>query len=133
MTDRRIKQILLLFSVGLIIFNGTTLTADLFTISRQPAVAMKEPGYEYADLKSFITSEKRIGYIKNWDIRHETVHRLLTAQFQLAPVVLDPDETSHPLWLMDSWTPESLTALLAATHGTPLVINKFYKAMALKP
>lgn len=133
MTDRRIKQILLLFATSLIISNSVQLTSVASQFSRQLAVAMAEPGYEYADLKLLIASEKRIGFIKDWDIRHETVHRLLTAQFQLVPVVLDPDETSHALWLIDSWTPESLSPLLAATRGAPLVINKFHKAIALKP
>jgi hypothetical protein len=133
MTDRRIKQILLLFSIGLIIFNSVQFMSAAPTIFRPSAVAREEPGAEYADLKPLTASEKRIGYLKDWDIRHETVHRLLAAQFQLAPVVLDPDETSRALWLIDSWAPESLSSLLTATHGTPLVINKFHKAIALKP
>ena len=107
MTELRVKNLIQLACAAAITANILYSFPFIINSLRTHPGTAPVPGLEYADLKPYTRSRARVGYIKDWTVRHETVHRLLTAQFQLAPTVLDADESSHELSLIDASTPRA--------------------------
>jgi len=99
--------------------------------STQPVV---EPGYEFAGLAPFLAQDRRIGYVTDLDISPESPHtrRLLSAQYKLAPVILDVDNPHHRLILIDA--SESFLAfnLAEKLKAAPVYYNVYGKLLVGK-
>ena len=94
-----------------------------------------EPGFEFADLKHLLFPSQTIGYFTDLDFSSESINtqNFLSAQYQLAPVVLDVNNQQHSMFLIDASTQWMAFHLAEKMRTEPVYSNPYGKLLARKP
>jgi hypothetical protein len=90
-----------------------------------------QPGHEFADLVPYLTHEHTIGYFTDLDFSAESIDTgsFLSAQYRLAPVVLDVNNTHHRLILIDASSRLNAFNLMEKLHATPVYVSPYGKLL----
>ena len=93
-----------------------------------------EPGYEFAGLAQHLADDRSIGYLTDLDFSAESQYtrNFLSAQYKLAPVTLDVDNTYHQLILIDASEPFIAFNLAEKLKTTPVYYNIYGKLLVGK-
>lgn len=83
-------------------------------------------GSQFAGLGAFLGSESHVGYITDRKPTDDaTIARYEQAQYMLAPVVLDLNNTGHKLLIFDCSSDEAALYKMKLAGAVPLKRNQF--------
>ncbi len=114
---------------------------NLFCLSKTFSASLKkqrhqifvEPGREFADFREKLAEVKRVGFLTNKDMSSEgNDGQFLAAQYMLAPIILDLDNSSHPFTILDSTGLISSFDTMNKLGLEPAHINEYGKVLAKK-
>ena len=93
-----------------------------------------DPGLKLADLPQYLKDEHVIGYFTDWDFSPESpnTRNFLSAQYQLAPIVLDVDK-KHKINLIDTTSLPVAMRTMEKLQTTPIYLNPYGKLLAQIP
>ena len=115
-------------------FNASS-TYRTYQRLRAHPVLTADPGFEFSDLAPFLADQPTIGYFTDLDFSSEslTTKNFLAAQYKLAPVALEVDNSRPPLILIDASSPEAAFKLMKRLGAEPVYLNPYGKLLAHKP
>ena len=103
------------------------------SLAKQKYQTFLEPGYEFADFRNKLSGVKRVGFLTNKDMSSEKNDgQFLAAQYILAPIILDLDNTSAQFVIMDSTSLIPSFDFMRKLHIEPIHINEYGKVLARK-
>ena len=118
---------------GLVIAWSVYHTSQLYRVATSPAAQQSnEPGREYADLRSYLKDVRVIGYFtdRNFSSESAQMKYFLSAQYMLAPVILDVNNPRHPLMLIDCQSLILPFDIMQRLHAEMIYINNNGKILA---
>jgi len=97
-----------------------------------PASQTSEPGKAYEDLKPYLYGLESISYFTDRELRPESpqMKYFLSAQYMLAPVLLDVDNPDHELMLIDGQSFVYPFDIMQALNAEMIYINNAGKILA---
>ncbi|MDP2652523.1 MAG: hypothetical protein Q8Q08_00655 [Candidatus Omnitrophota bacterium] len=130
-----IKAAGLVYFLGILVVHGMAACKEFPEARRKALLPLKEPGLEYADLRPFLSKDKRVGYATDRDLSPENnnTYYLLSAQYMLAPVVLEIEDGSQDTVLLDYTHPDGAFEAIWRLGLTPIHDNRYGKLLARRP
>ena len=135
--NKRIKKLFCLnnviFFVIILLVLGNLFydTIGVMAQITKPNKASLEPGFEFKDLQPMLTGVEVVGYLSE---KNQTSSgndgRFLMAQYILAPVVLDLENPSHKVNILDCSNPDAAMSILKIIQAKPVYMNSFGKIIA---
>ena len=128
----------LLFTITLLISTGLNSGILLKEISEGNRLRSQNPalglGYKFAGLENIFKNESHIGYYtdKNLDDAKDAMD-FANAQYRLAPVVLDLNNTRHKFILFDCSNPATALSKIKELGLIPFKINQFGIVLTKNP
>ncbi len=89
------------------------------------ATQRAEPGSRYADLKPFLANQKTVGYMTDRPLSPAdmSVRNFLSAQYQLAPAILEDQHPDQKMVIIDGSQPSVAMKLLREYNLAPVYVN----------
>ena len=131
----RSKNILTaVFISGLLLHNILDISQLYTKISRlNKNLAFTPPGREFASLQGHLAGVERAGFLTDKNMSPENNDGFfLMAQYALAPVMLDLDDTTHTDIILDCRNYFHALDLMKKADAAPVYTNDFGKILARK-
>jgi hypothetical protein len=131
-----VRAILFFILMGVLLtINGANLSKGLREKKAQRA---RRPyifwGIKFAGLSEALKDVKRVGYFTSKDLNdHFTALQFAQAQYALAPVILELDDTNHEYLILNYDNPILAIAKAKTIGAKPLKMNPFGVVLAQRP
>lgn len=102
-------------------------------LKQSASQAALEPGHEFSDFKGALSHVSAAGFLTNKDMSSERNDgQFLAAQYALAPVVLDLNNSRHRFLIFDYTSPLIASGVAQQLPATILLTNEYSKILAEK-
>ncbi|MDP2653015.1 MAG: hypothetical protein Q8Q08_03180 [Candidatus Omnitrophota bacterium] len=129
------QAVFILAALAATLVNAAQLIAETVRTHRQRAIAPYPlPGNKFLGLNDFIPGASRIGYYtdKNLDI-NEHAMQFSQAQYVLAPIILDLNNTGHKFVIFDCSSEDVAMVRIREFQLVPFKRNPFGIILAVNP
>ncbi|MFA5059569.1 MAG: hypothetical protein WC676_02980 [Candidatus Omnitrophota bacterium] len=130
----RIENMILAFLILIIAGNALSLFKNYQKSAQTKGIIQfTEPGFEFARFKKYLKNERIIGFLTDKDMSSERNDgQFLSAQFALAPTVLDLNGLSHQFFIIDATNLVNASEMTKKLNLNPLHVNEHEKILAEK-
>ena len=131
---QRVKQIFVWVLVLICVVNAGQFVLQAMERAGQQQMAFHQLGDQFRGLEQFVGHQRRIGYFsdKNMD-QPMAMAQFEQAQFWLAPIVLDLNNTQYPFVIFDCTSPQAALTKIKELGLNPIKANKNGVILAVNP
>ena len=131
----RIRFLFLIFVLVILTINSTELWVDVTSIEqRKQYIPFYFQGFKFSGLDDILKNVEYVGYYTDKDLTlNQHLAQFSQAQYIVAPVILDLNNTQHEFILFDCTSEEKAFAKIKEIGAVALRKNKFGIILAHNP
>ena len=116
-------------------FNSVQLTLQVLAHQIHPtAFPLHSLGNQFKGLEIILGSQRKVGYYSDKNMDNPlAIAQYEQAQYQLAPTVLDLNNTQYPFVILDCTTPEAAINKIKELGLQPIKVNNQGIVLAINP
>jgi len=129
------RWLLTICFLGVIFYHTNTLLDEVTKLRKLRAIKPYAfAGEKFAGLQELLAGERYVGYYTDKDLDvNKDAQQFAQAQYTLAPVILDLNNTQHRYILFDCTSPDVALRTMKQVGALPLRRNQFGIILAVNP